>query len=56
MRFMNRLKSFVKDDAGVTMIEYGLLAALITVACVVIITSLGTDLNAKMNTVDNTLK
>jgi pilus assembly protein Flp/PilA len=53
---MNRLKSFIKGDEGVTMIEYGLLAALIAVAVVVIITSVGTDLNAKLNSVDNTLK
>jgi len=56
MRFTNLLKSFGKGDEGVTMIEYGLLAALIAIACVVIITSLGTDLNSKMDSVDNTLK
>jgi len=52
---MTWLKSFIKGDDGVTMIEYGLLAALIAVAVVVIVTSIGTDLNAKMNAVDNRL-
>jgi len=46
----------VKGEEGVTMIEYGLLAALIAVACVVVITSIGTDLNKKFDTVDNRLK
>ncbi|HME46485.1 MAG TPA: Flp family type IVb pilin [Syntrophorhabdales bacterium] len=31
---MERIKRFLKDEEGVTMIEYGLLAALIAVACI----------------------
>jgi len=46
----------VKGEEGVTMIEYGLLAALIAVAVVVIVTSIGTDLNTKFNSVDNRIK
>ena len=47
---------FVKGEEGVTLIEYGLLAALLAVACVVILSTLGTDLNTKFTAVDNKLK
>jgi len=46
----------VKGEEGVTLIEYGLLAALLAVACVVILSTLGTDLNTKFTAVDNKLK
>ena len=38
------LKRFFKDESGVTMIEYGLIAALVGIACVVVLTTLGGDL------------
>jgi pilus assembly protein Flp/PilA len=37
---------FVKDESGVTAIEYGLIAALITVVCIGAMTVAGTQLNA----------
>ena len=37
-------RKFFKDESGVTMIEYGLIAALVGVACVVVLTTLGGDL------------
>ncbi len=50
---MNKLvrfaKNFVAAEEGVTMIEYGLLAALIAVVCIVAITSVGTKLQAIFN-------
>ena len=42
---MDRIKSFIEDEDGVTMIEYGLLAALIAVVCIAAITIVGTQLN-----------
>ena len=42
---MKKLMRFLKDDEGVTAIEYGLIAALIGVAIVVTVTSVGTALN-----------
>ena len=36
----------VRDDDGVTAIEYGLLAALIAVACIVAFQATGTSLSA----------
>ena len=39
------LKRLIKDDCGVTAIEYGLVAALIVVASLVAINSVGLTLN-----------
>lgn len=42
---------FVKDESGVTAIEYGLIAALIAVAIIAAVTLVGTDLTATFNAV-----
>ncbi len=42
---MNHVTRFLQAEDGVTMIEYGLLAALIAIVCIVAITSVGTKLN-----------
>ncbi|CAB3726713.1 Flp family type IVb pilin [Paraburkholderia phenoliruptrix] len=39
--------AFVRDEEGVTAIEYGLIATLIALAIVVGVTSIGTNLEAK---------
>ena len=46
---------FAKDQSGATAIEYGLIAALIAVACISIMTTLGTNLSAKFNVVSDKL-
>lgn len=46
---MERLKRFLKDEDGVTAIEYGLIAALIAVAIIVAVTLIGTNLNNIFN-------
>jgi pilus assembly protein Flp/PilA len=46
---------FVKDQSGATAIEYGLIAALIAVACIAAMQTLGTKLNAKFDKVATTL-
>lgn len=43
---MKLIKQFLTDEAGVTMVEYGLLAALISIVCIAILTTVGTDLKA----------
>jgi pilus assembly protein Flp/PilA len=45
------LVRLMRDDAGVTAIEYGLLAALIAVAAVSVMTTVGSHLSATFNTV-----
>jgi len=47
-KFVNR---FVKDESGATAIEYGLIAALIAVAIIVVLGTIGTNLNSKFDTV-----
>lgn len=42
---MNFVKKFIREEDGVTAIEYGLLAALIVLVCIVAITAVGTNLN-----------
>ncbi len=49
------LSNLVKDESGVTAIEYGLIAALIAVVCVAIWGTVGTNLKATFTTVSNNL-
>ncbi|OHT18938.1 Flp family type IVb pilin [Edaphosphingomonas haloaromaticamans] len=52
MQFFRKL---LKNKVGATAIEYGLIAALIAVACVGIMSQLGTTLNETFTTVDGKL-
>jgi pilus assembly protein Flp/PilA len=45
----------VKDESGVTAIEYGLIAALIAIAAITMMTSVGTNLTATFSKVANNL-
>ena len=47
---------FMKDESGATAIEYGLIAALIAVVLIGVLTLLGTNLNAKFQTISDKLK
>lgn len=42
---------FLADDSGATAIEYGLIAALISVAIITAVTSVGTHLTSTFNSV-----
>ncbi len=46
---------FVKDESGVTAIEYGLIAALISVVCIAAMTFAGQQLLAVYNNIGNAL-
>lgn len=48
---MNTIRKFLKDESGATAIEYGLIAALVSVVLITVLTTLGTNLNATFNTV-----
>ncbi|AOJ67103.1 Flp family type IVb pilin [Burkholderia ubonensis] len=50
-----RRSSFLRDDGGVTAIEYGLIAALIAVVIIGAVQLVGTDLNGIFTTVGNEL-
>jgi pilus assembly protein Flp/PilA len=42
---------FAKDESGATAIEYGLIAALISVVIITAVTTVGTSLSTTFNTV-----
>lgn len=50
------IRKFVKNSKGATAIEYGLIAALIAVAAVSAMSTLGGKLNSTFNTVSSNLK
>lgn len=52
MKFFNKL---VRDEAGATAIEYGLIAALIAVAAISAMSQLGTNLSSTFRTVSTEL-
>ncbi|MEM5470999.1 Flp family type IVb pilin [Hoeflea sp. AS60] len=49
----NLLNRFVKDESGATAIEYGLIAALISVALITGATTLGNTLNNQFQFLSN---
>lgn len=50
-----RISCFLKDVSGATAIEYGLIAAGISVAIIAIVNGLGTQLNAKFTSISSQL-
>ena len=55
--FVQRLaSSFVRDESGATAIEYGLIAALISVVIIGVLASIGTNLTAKFQQVADELE
>ena len=52
---ISTLKTMIRDDEGATMVEYGLLVALIAVVALAAITTLGKNLSTLFNTVAGTL-
>ena len=51
-RFINKL---IRDDAGATAIEYGLIAALIAVAAITAMQGLGNELKTTFNTTSSAM-
>jgi len=52
----NLVKRFAKDESGATAIEYGLIAAGISVAIIAVVQGLGTKLNTTFSSVSSALK
>jgi len=52
----NLLARFVKDESGATAIEYGLIAAGISLAIIAAVNGLGTTLSSKFQSINNSLK
>jgi pilus assembly protein Flp/PilA len=52
---MTKLRNFLRDESGATAIEYGLIAASISVAIIAAVTSVGSKLNTTFSNVSNAL-
>jgi len=52
----NLFTCFARDDSAATAIEYGLIAAGISVAIIAVVNGIGTNLNASFHTVSTQLK
>ncbi len=53
---MTKFIQFLRDESGATAIEYGLIAAGISVAIIVVVQGLGTKLNSTFTSVQDALK
>jgi pilus assembly protein Flp/PilA len=52
----NLISRFLKDDSGATAIEYGLIAAGISIAIIAVVNTLGTQLNTTFTNISSQLK
>ena len=52
----NLVKRFMKDESGATAIEYGLIAAGISVAIIAVVQGIGSKLNTTFSSVQTALK
>ena len=50
-KFANAVKKFVNEEDAPTMVEYGLMVALIAVVCIAAVTLLGTNVRAVFNSI-----
>lgn len=53
---MSRLSAFLKDESGATAIEYGLIAAGISIVIIASVNAIGTSLNTTFDGVSTQLK
>jgi pilus assembly protein Flp/PilA len=53
---MSKIAAFLKNESGATAIEYGLIAAGISVAIIAIVNTIGTKLNTNFTTISTQLK
>jgi pilus assembly protein Flp/PilA len=53
---MTKITAFLKDQSGATAIEYGLIAAGISVAIIAVVNGLGSSLNTKFTSISTQLK
>ena len=53
---MKHFAAFLKDQSGATAIEYGLIAAGISVAIIAVVNTIGTKLNTSFSSVSDQLK
>ena len=49
------VQRFMRDEEGATMVEYGIMVALIAVVCLVAVQTLGTTINGVFTTINTQL-
>jgi pilus assembly protein Flp/PilA len=52
---MNNFAAMIRDDEGATMVEYGVIVALIAAVCIAVVATLGTQINSAFTAVNNQL-
>jgi len=52
----NIIRKFIKDESGATAIEYGLIAAGISLVIIAAVNGIGTKLNSKFTAINTSLK
>ncbi len=52
---MKTLVSLLRDDSGATMVEYGIMVALIAAVCIVLVMTLGQNVSNAFNSVNTQL-
>jgi pilus assembly protein Flp/PilA len=52
----NLIARFMRNESGATAIEYGLIAAGISLAIIAVVNGLGTNLNGKFTSINSSLK
>ena len=52
---MSKVVAFLKDESGATAIEYGLIAAGISVVIIATVNAVGSNLNSKFNIISTKL-
>jgi pilus assembly protein Flp/PilA len=53
---MSKIFAFLRDESGATAIEYGLIAALISVVIITAVKLVGTNLDATFNSIATALR
>lgn len=54
-QFISRIRNFGNEEDGATMVEYGLMVALIAVVCLVAVTALGVNVAAIFQQIANSI-
>ena len=54
-KFIKKIKNLKKNKSGATAIEYGLIAALVSVVLIGALTTLGTNIRSTFNTVASSI-
>jgi pilus assembly protein Flp/PilA len=52
---LNNIQNMIRDEEGATMVEYGLMVALIALVCIAVVALIGTKLSNVFNTVATSL-